>query len=168
MNPMTSEDLPELLNSLAQTPDKLSRMVEGLSERHLCFKNSADEFSALENICHLRDLEIEGYTDRIARILHETQPSLTDIDGSRLAIERDYNNQDASLALEDFTLARRRNVEILRELNEEQLTLEGTLAGVGVISLEKLLEMMRDHDEDHLSELRVIQGRFDRDQSAPA
>jgi hypothetical protein len=62
--------------------------------------------SPLETICHLRDIEAEGYTTRINRILIETNPVLGDIDGGRLAVERNYNDQDPDLALHEFTIAR--------------------------------------------------------------
>jgi len=56
-------------------------------------QNSPDEFSVLENICHLRDLELQGYTPRIRRILAEADPDLADFDGARVAAESSYNNR---------------------------------------------------------------------------
>ncbi|MGH9908995.1 MAG: DinB family protein, partial [Pyrinomonadaceae bacterium] len=122
-------------------------------------RNGPDEFSALENICHLRDIETEGYEVRIVRMLEESNPSLRDIDGSRLAIERDYNNQDPQSALQDFADARHRNIQRLKNLSLEQLELEGTLEGVGRVTLGRLIEMMSEHDEGHLLELNIIQRR---------
>ncbi len=160
---MTREDPEPIVELLARTPDLVSRLVDGLSEENLRNRNSSDEFSVLEHICHLRDIEHDGYRKRISRILNEQKPSLPDIDGSRLAIDRDYNNQDPAQALEEFILARGRNVEILRRLSDEQLARQGTLAGVGAISLEKLTQLMREHDESHIDELQVIRRRVDRD-----
>ena len=162
MSRMETESFQDVLASLAQTPAKLSHLIEGISVQNLRMKNSADEFSAVEHICHLRDIEVEGYSDRILRLLHEKQPVLPDIDGSWLAIERDYNNQDAAQALEEFVAARTRNVDILRELNPEKLARGGTLEGVGAISLERLLEMMNEHDEEHINELQIIRRRIAR------
>jgi hypothetical protein len=51
-------NLRELLDHLAETPDKLASRIAGLSDGELRSKKSADEFSVRENICHLRDLEI--------------------------------------------------------------------------------------------------------------
>jgi hypothetical protein len=155
---MTAEELPALIESLEQTPVEVSLLLDQISQDEQRIRN-ADEFSALENICHLRDIEIEGYTERILRILQEDMPSLADIDGGRLALERDYNNQDATKALEAFTLARKRNVEQLRRVIPEQTAREGNLEGVGVISLAKLLEMMLEHDQGHVIELSLIQRR---------
>lgn len=159
VNRMSHEELQELINSLDQTPIEVSLLLDQISPHEQRIKN-ADEFSALESICHLRDIELEGYTTRILRILQEDMPSLADIDGGRLARERDYNNQDSSKALEAFTAARNRNIEQLRRVVPEQTAREGNLEGVGVINLAKLLEMMLEHDQGHLIELSLIQRRI--------
>ena len=159
---MSREDLGSIVDLLARTPGLVSRIVNGLSEENLRNRNSSDEFSVLEHICHLRDIEHDGYRQRISRILNEHQPQLPDIDGSRLAIERDYNSQNAARALAEFDVTRRKNIEGLRAMGAEQLAREGTLEGAGVISLEKLLMMMSEHDADHIGELEIIRQRIDR------
>lgn len=158
---MPSDDLQDIVDSLATTPETVASLVNRLSNRQLRFKNSPEEFSALENVCHLRDIEIEGYGERIVRILNENEPLLPDVDGGRLAVERDYNSQSLELFLQDFALARGRNIELLKGLSASQLKREGTLEGVGIISLQTLLQMMRDHDDDHIRELGVIRKRFE-------
>lgn len=158
INRMTRGELDELIRALEQTPNEVSFLLDQISPQDQRIRD-ADEFSALENVCHLRDIEIEGYTQRILRILQEDIPSLADIDGGRLALERDYNNQDASKALEAFTTARKRNIEQLRRIIPEQTAREGNLEGVGVISLAKLLKMMLEHDQGHLIELGLLQRR---------
>ena len=142
-----------LLDSLAQTPEIIARQIGTLSNEELRWKNSEDEFSAVENVCHLRDLEVEAYALRINRILNEQEPSLPDFDGGRVAVERDYNHQDIQEALEAFALARKQNVNTLRQLAPARLTREGILEGVGRVSLKGLLSMMREHDEGHLQTL---------------
>ena len=159
------ESLVIIFDSLRATPLAVSLLIKGLSEEQLRHRNSPEEFSALENLCHLRDIEVEGYSQRIRKIVEENQPSLPDIDGGRLAIERDYNHQDASEALEQFTRARASNVESLRGLSETEMSREGALEGVGTVTLEQLVNMMREHDEGHVSELQAIRRRIDRETS---
>lgn len=158
---MEGQDFEKAINLLAQTPLFLARVFNQLSPAELTFKDSED-FSVVENICHLRDIEIEGYGERIVRILKEDNPSLPDLDGARLAIERDYINQDSKSALAAFSDARSGNLELLKHLSPEQVDREGTLEGVGVISLEKLVEMMVEHDQGHVAELTTIARRFQR------
>jgi hypothetical protein len=158
MNRMTGEELDEVIEALEQTPIEVALLLDQISPEDQRIKKG-DEFSALENICHLRDIEIEGFSKRIPRILQEDVPLLADIDGGRLAVERDYNNQDPSKALEAFMTARKRNLEQLRRVTPEQTAREGNLEGVGLISLARLLEMMLEHDQGHVIELSVIQRR---------
>jgi|SRR5882672_1017336 len=158
--------LDTLLSFLEDTPNRLANLTEGLSTVEICLKQSADEFSALENICHLRDLELQAYTPRIKRMLSETNPPLPDFDGARLAAESNYNSQRPDLALQTFATARRGNVQMLTELTEEQLKREGTLEGVGKITLETLVELMREHDQGHLEDLRVLRQRLERQRSS--
>ena len=167
MNRMTREELDEIIQLLQQTPTEVLLLLDQISPHEQRIKN-ADDFSALENICHLRDIEIEGYGQRLQRILQEDKPDLADIDGGRLAIERDYNNQSVDEALEAFRAARRRNLELLEGLRPEQLEREGTLENVGVISLQKLIEMIIEHDQGHLAELQIIQRRAQRPTSDAA
>jgi DinB family protein len=148
-------DFEGQLKFLQATPQKLLQLIEGLSESELRWKSS-DEFSVLENICHLRDIEAEGYTARINRILDETNPLLSDIDGARLAVERDYNSKNVEATLQVMTEARIRNIERLRLVDQKQLQRQGTLEGVGNVSLEKLVVMMTEHDETHIGDLRRL------------
>jgi hypothetical protein len=79
------------LMSLAQTPAGISRLLSDIPAPGMTIKRAPDEFSVVEHVCHMRDIEIEGYGVRVQRILKQENPFLPDIDGSRLAIERDYN-----------------------------------------------------------------------------
>ena len=157
---MSDAEFSELIDALARTPERLqvtiTAQIANPPEEELGRKRADDEFSAVETICHLRDIEVEAYTVRINRLLNEELPFLPDIDGARLAVERSYNSQSIQKAFDAFRLARIQNVRILRRLAPEQLKRAGTLAGVGDVTLESLLLMMRQHDEDHLQTLPLF------------
>jgi hypothetical protein len=153
---MPPEDLHSLIGVLAQTPKTVASLIERLSESDLKIKKSPEEFSVVENVCHLRDIEIEGYTSRINRILKEDNPNLPDIDGSRLAIKREYQSQNISEALEAFAEARQQNTQTLKSLASVEFDRIGNLEGVGSVTIRGLLRMMRDHDADHVRELSAI------------
>jgi len=147
---MTPEQLEGAAWRLQQFPSVLRRRVAGLGEDVLRSKRSEAEFSVAENICHLRDIEREGYSVRLRRLLDEKQPLLPDIDGARLAKERGYNSQPMPSALEDFAAERMRNVGIILGLRAEQLHRSGVLQTVGEITVERLLAIMEEHDREHL------------------
>jgi hypothetical protein len=151
-----NSDFRALLDFLDETPNQLTNFTAGLSNAESRWQNSPDEFSALENICHLRDLELQGYTPRIRRILAEANPALADFEGARVAAESNYQSEQPDIALKAFETARRENIAVLRALTEGQLERVGALQGVGRITLKRLAEMMREHDEGHLEDLRVL------------
>ncbi len=155
-NQVETTDFEELLQFLRQTSDRVCKLIDGLRDSELRWRNSYDQFSAVENICHLRDIEAEAYSVRIQRLLEESNPFLPDVDGTRLATERRYNSLDAQAALHSFTASRTENLEKLQGLDQEQLEREGTLEGVGSLTLGRLTEMMREHDEGHIEDLRVL------------
>ena len=152
---MSSGELNELLSILAATDLKIQSLLENRFDQQLRRRPSEGEFSLVENVCHLRDLELEGYTTRIKQILGEDDPVLADIDGGRLAVERDYNKQDVQAALRSFSFARRVNIDTLKSLGPEELSRAGTFEGIGKINLADLIRMMRDHDASHLKEMEI-------------
>ncbi len=160
---MSTQELQELIESLARTPETIGTLVNDLPEAHLRRGSPDGRFSAVENVCHLRDIEVEGYAVRINRILKEEQPFLPDIDGGRLAIERQYSSQNLNEALHAFAVARNANVRALTDLNVEQLERSGTFEGLGAVTLERLLFMMREHDDGHIDDLREIRERASRE-----
>lgn len=153
---MTQEEFQSVIESLEDTPRIIRQLTGGLEGAAKTWKPSAEEFSVLENVCHLADLEREGYGVRIARLTKEDAPFMADFDGGRVARERNYNSLDLSTALNDFTRAREEAVRTVRALSTEQLGRSGTLEGAGEITLARLLLMMREHDEAHLKDLRRL------------
>ena len=157
---MTQAELQEVIAYLAETPVVVRRLTGALGGgAALRRKPAADEFSALEHACHLRDIEREGYAVRLRRLLTEDEPALPDLDGDRLARERDYQSQELTEALDAFAGARAANVALIAQLSPAQLERTGTFEGAGRITLARLVEMMRAHDEAHRAELGALGAR---------
>ena len=150
---MTPEDLKSLFDFLESTPELIRSLTTTLTVEELRWKPATGEFSFLEHICHLRDIEQEGYRVRIEKLLNEAQPFLPDIDGDKLAQERNYNSQNLELALNEFSQARKQNVRAISDLSADQLNRSGMFENVGAITLERLLSMMCEHDHEHLREI---------------
>jgi hypothetical protein len=142
-------DFQNLLAFLEETPEVVRSLTENLTTKELMRKPAKEKFSFLEHVCHLRDIEQEGYRVRIARLLSEEQPFLPDIDGDKLAKERHYNSQSFNEALSAFTRARKDNVQTIRTLTSHHLKRSGIFQNVGTINLGQLLAMMVEHDEAH-------------------
>ena len=80
--------LGDALAKLSATPVQVAELVYGLSEEQLSWKPSPELFSMRENLWHLRDIDVEGYERRIRLILSEDAPKLSDVNGRKLAKER--------------------------------------------------------------------------------
>ena len=157
---MTEQEFQDVVSFLEETPRHIRQFAAEMTEQDLRWKPSLDEFSVVEQVCHLRDLEREGYSARIRKILAENQPQLPDFDGSRIAKERTYNNQDFESAFREFALAREENVRVMKTLSPDQLNRSGVLEGVGIITLERLFQLMREHDQSHRKELNDLRERI--------
>jgi hypothetical protein len=157
---MTPDELQELTAFLAATPQIVGQFTEGLTTADLVLKPSESQFSILENVCHLRDIELEGYTVRINKLLSDADPFLQDLNGAKLALDRNYNAQSLDRALTAFQEARRGNVGRTSEMSPDELNRTGVLEGSGPITLSGLLLKMREHDQGHLDELRNLRNRL--------
>jgi hypothetical protein len=59
---------------------------------------SSEALTAVEQLCHVRDIEIDGYQVRIRRTLEEAHPTLASIDTDALVRERAYARDDPARA----------------------------------------------------------------------
>ena len=150
------QELEDIIARLEETPEALLRLREGLEADELRARADDGTFSFVEHVCHLRDLELEGYGARIEKILSEELPALPDIDGTRLARERHYNEQSFEESMTQFSEARTRNASVLKGVSDRQLNRRGILDGVGEVTLAGLAALMREHDATHREELRVL------------
>src|SRR5215212_970329 len=101
-------NLPEQIARLAATPRRVRALAIRAADPRR--RLAEGEFSVVENVCHLRDIEADGYVVRIRRLLEEDEPLLDDIDGARLSIERGYNEQDLVAAIDAFADARAKSI----------------------------------------------------------
>ena len=121
----------------------------------------SEPFTALEQICHVRDIEILGYHVRIARTLQEPNPLLVSIDSEALAQERNYAVADAVVVLSEFRHARVRTLQMLAGLNAEQWSRRAEFEGYGPLTLKSLVHYLCSHDQQHLAGLQWLLGKID-------
>jgi hypothetical protein len=153
---MNAKEFQTVVEQLNSTTEIIIQLTKELSEEQLKRKPSENEFSVLEQVWHLRDIEVEGYSVRIKKLLTEDRPTLQDINGAKLAVERGYNNLNLEPGLEQFIQARKENVGLLQGLTPEDLSRSGTFENAEEITLERVILMMREHDAEHLNELREL------------
>jgi hypothetical protein len=158
--------VPELIAEMSTMPDHLVRVMRQIPSDRMHWKpevwdgSPGETFSALEHICHVRDIERDGYHVRIRRLIEEESPSLVSLDGYEMARERRYADASWTQAAEEFRTARAQTVATIRGLTDAQLARTGTFAEYGELTLRGLLHYLRSHDQQHLACLHWLLGKM--------
>jgi len=121
----------------------------------------SEPFSAIEQICHVRDIEVEGYHVRFARTLNEVHPTLASIDSEPLAKERAYATADAAAVFAAIREARAKTVALLKGLSSEQFDRTAVFEGYGPLTLRSLVHYLCSHDQQHLAGLQWLLGKIE-------
>ena len=145
-----------VIDRLAAMPQTVRELLSGRTAAQLSHKPAPDAFSLRENVLHLRDIDLDGYEPRVVRVLSEENPFLPDVDGARLAVERDYTAQPVAPALEAFAASRARSIERLRAASEQDLERTAEMEGVGRVTLRELLQRWLEHDAGHIAEMEAL------------
>lgn len=152
----------EHLAALAATPKRLKAALKGLRKKELLATPAPGKWSILEIACHLRDMEREAYLQRYRRILSEERPSLPDVDGDQLALERDYRAAKLTEVVREWRALRQETLKLLRGVKAEQWAREGVHATAGVLSMDTLLwRQALGNDEAHVRQIEAIRARLE-------
>jgi len=163
------------LTALALFPLQLQAHYAALPDGHGHWKPASwdgipsERFAPIAQLCHVRDIEREGYQVRFRRTLHEQHPALVDIDSYALAEWRDYAAcSDPQPVLDDFAAARAETVAMLTRLSPSDLRRTAEFPGHGTVTLRGLMHLLCSHDQQHLAGLQWLLGRIDAARNAHA
>lgn len=155
------------LAALAQFPDLLEAHYAAIPRGFAHWAPGSWEgipsepFTPIEQLCHVRDIEIDGYHVRLRRALREERPVLPAIDGEALARERGYASADAARVCSSFRVARGETVRLIAQLSGEQLERTAMFAEHGLVTVRALIHFLCSHDQQHLAGLQWLLGRID-------
>jgi len=151
-----------LIRALAAFPDQLAAHYALIPRSHKNWAPASwdgvpsEPLTAIEQVCHVRDIEIDGYQTRFRRTLTEERPTLPSIDTEALARERSYATADADAALSSFRAARAQTVELLSKLQAAQLARTALFEGYGPVTVCSLIHFLCSHDLQHLAGLQWL------------
>jgi hypothetical protein len=163
---------PATLQAMADFPHQLEQFYDAIPPSHKDWTPPSwdgipsETFSALGQVCHVRDIEIDGYHVRIQRTLAENNPLLESLDGYVLEKERDYAHADANEALAAFRAARVKTMAILAGITPQQLDRRAEFEGYGALTLRSLVHYLCSHDQQHLAGLQWLMGKIDAARAA--
>ena len=153
------------LRALADFPDQLEAHFAAFAPEFTRWAPPSwngvpsEPLTALEQLCHVRDIEIDGYQLRIRRTLAEANPTLASIDTDALVRERAYARDEPARVLAAFRAARARTLEMISGLSDEQLARTAVFEGYGPLTLRSLIHYLCSHDQQHLAGLQWLLGK---------
>jgi DinB superfamily len=121
----------------------------------------SEPFTAIEQVCHVRDVEIDGYHVRFRRTLDETNPTLAALDSETLAKTRSYATSNAAEAFAAFRVARAKTVQLISGLSPEQFMRTAVFEDYGPSTLNSLMHYLCSHDQQHLAGLQWLLGKIE-------
>ncbi len=155
------------VQALRAFPGTLSAFVETIPAAALDWRPAAwdgipsEELTVRQQLCHLRDVEADGYVVRFTRMLSEADPALESIDTYALVEARSYDDTNVGEAIESFAAARRRTMRLIDEATSADLARRGRFDGYGEVTLAGLIHYLCSHDQQHMAGIQWLLGQFD-------
>jgi FMN phosphatase YigB (HAD superfamily) len=147
-SPGSPESLPALLSGHLAAIGTIFRVTDW------CCCPQEEGWGPVEIACHLRDVERETLQPRLGKILAGGNPYLPAVESDQWAEERHYRTQDGPQALRDFIAARRKTIELLRNLPPESWRFTGRHALFGPSTLAEQVRFIAHHDLLHIEQFR--------------
>ncbi len=145
------------LESLESGPKKVGDLTKKLEDAVLRRKPVPDKWSAMEVVCHLRDIE-KLWADRLVKAAFSEKPAFYMLEVDDLAVKNGYNTQDLGAALKEFARLREDNLRLLRALPAGQWQRSGIHPKRGEITIERIVEIMIGHDQGHRDQILTAVG----------
>jgi uncharacterized damage-inducible protein DinB len=143
--------------ALEAGPRKFLALTKKLDDAALRRKTLPDVWSAMEVACHLRDAE-RVWAERLVKTAFSEKPAFSMGDHESWPAQNTYNTQDLASCLKEFARLREDNLRLLRALPASQWGRLGVLPKRGEITIERMVEIMIEHDREHLAEAAKAAG----------
>jgi len=158
--PMTFVEWDRMLRVLGEGPDWVAERLERHAEAVWRNRPGPGRWSALEVLCHLRDVDREIFGPRLELLLSEACPTLPDVTARGWDEARDYQGQPAAPALAAWRAARRSLVARLAPLSRADWERTGFHPLRGHYSVATLVRAWADHDLSHRRQMAEALGEF--------
>lgn len=161
-----ARDLIVTIELLASFPAKLKQLFECFPMKRVSRVPTSwegmpgERLTAIETICHVLDVEREGYQARFERILSESTPALPDLQGERMAVERNYAGYDSDEVFIELARARLDTVDTINRFTQDELNRSAVFEN-RLTTLAGLVHLLSSHDFQHLAGLQWLLGRVE-------
>jgi DinB superfamily len=145
----------DLLQRLEAGPASVADAVKGRDADTLRKRPAPDKWSALENACHIRDIE-RVYSSRFTMVAFGEKPKLWMLDNDKAAAAREYNEDDIAAVLKEWKRLRAETLTLLRALPDVAWQRTGHHPTRGEKTIEELANVLAGHDESHIARIRAM------------
>jgi hypothetical protein len=145
---MTLERRQALVSQLEETQAALTILLQAVAGRQ-DWQPGPETWSFRYQAAHLATTEREAFRERVFRIAGGEQPHFA----YYLNSDRDFSQDELLDSLQQWAVTRREILDFVRALPLEALGLTGTHETQGIITILDVLQVMVDHDREHLQEL---------------
>lgn len=158
------ESIPEILAVMQAVPAALDTLIRQSPD--ILWQESPDpnEWNLTEIACHLRDVDQEVHTARLAEIIEKDKPHITAVDADQWAEERQYRQQDGQAAFDQYLQSRKKLLQTIGSAPADVFEKEVRHTIFGPTDLKEILRIAALHDKLHLRQLhsfltQVLEGR---------
>lgn len=150
------------LAAMAETPDRLRKLLKGLTERQLAQKPAPGKWCIKEIVAHLADGEVI-LGSRYRFVAAHERPTLPGYDQDAFARNLGPLNARTVDLVDDFAMARAVNLGLFERLPADAFDRVGLHAERGEESIRSMVAMYAGHDRHHLAQIEtIITGLFPR------
>jgi carbonic anhydrase/acetyltransferase-like protein (isoleucine patch superfamily)/uncharacterized damage-inducible protein DinB len=158
--PMSFHEWGQLLADLAEGPDWAADRLERNDEALWRRSPAPGRWSALEVLCHLRDVDTDLWLPRLELLLAGSCPDFPAVATADWAGTRRYAEQSPARVLEEWAAARRRLLARLAPLARADWERTGIHPVRGPFPLGELVRHCADHDLSHRRQMADALGEF--------
>jgi len=146
-----SKSREQLIDALLSSQKQVSALLESVADDQ-DWQPDSEEWSFRFTAAHLATVEKECFLDRVTRIASGDNPQFS----YYLNTGRDFSQFDLRQSLQDWGRTRQGLIGDVQALSEDKLVLTGTHVKFGIMTILDVLQLLLDHDLEHLQELEAI------------
>ena len=147
------EEFRAQIATLRAFPARLQAFVAPLNEAQLRFRPQDKEWSIVENIGHLIDID-RLYVARVDLMLSSERPQFAPFTPDDQVRAGGYQAKPLADLLATYSELRQATVAGLSTIAPDELTRVGIHARFGEITIARLVEILVNHDEVHYTQMR--------------
>jgi FMN phosphatase YigB (HAD superfamily) len=142
-----------IIATLRSTPAFLHSICASLTTEAIVHRPVAGEWSVLEILCHLADMDTEVNLPRLRKVQQEVNPFVAGMDTDTWADSRQYNQRDGRQSLQNFVTARLELIAFLESLSPEDWQRQARHAVFGPTCLQEMAIFAAGHDRLHVRQI---------------